>query len=142
MRVALSALAMTEYFRDEKNQDVLLFIDNIFRFSQARLRVRVRRCVSAVRRPRSVTSFDALQRDGASSRSAHHLDEEGLHHLLCRPPCTSPQDDLMPDPAPANTFAHLDSTIVLERSIAELGIYPAVDPLASRFEAFPGRHRR
>jgi F-type H+-transporting ATPase subunit beta len=101
LRVALSALSMAEYFRDEKNQDVLMFVDNVFRFSQAGSEVSalLGRTPSAV----GYTSFQAVY---------------------------VPADDLT-DPAPANTFAHLDSTVVLERSLAELGIYPAVDPLAS-----------
>ncbi len=128
MRVALSALAMAEYFRDEKNQDVLLFIDNIFRFSQAGSEVSalLGRSPSAVGyQPTLSNEMGLLQERITSTKKA-------ARSLPCRPCSCVPADDLT-DPAPANTFAHLDSTIVLgARSIAELpGIYPAVDPLAS-----------
>ncbi|MGH8021440.1 MAG: F0F1 ATP synthase subunit beta, partial [Opitutaceae bacterium] len=124
MRVALSALAMTEYFRDEKNQDVLLFIDNIFRFSQAGSEVSalLGRSPSAVGyQPTLANEMGVLQERITSTKKGSITSVQAVY---------VPADDLT-DPAPANTFAHLDSTIVLERSIAELGIYPAVDPLAS-----------
>ncbi|MDF3057302.1 MAG: synthase subunit beta [Rariglobus sp.] len=124
MRVALSALAMTEYFRDEKNQDVLLFVDNIFRFSQAGSEVSalLGRSPSAVGyQPTLSSEMGMLQERITSTKKGSITSFQAVY---------VPADDLT-DPAPANTFAHLDSTIVLERSIAELGIYPAVDPLAS-----------
>jgi len=124
MRVALSALAMTEYFRDEKNQDVLLFVDNIFRFSQAGSEVSalLGRSPSAVGyQPTLANEMGQLQERITSTKKGSITSFQAVY---------VPADDLT-DPAPANTFAHLDSTIVLERSIAEKGIYPAVDPLAS-----------
>src|SRR3982075_3653793 len=124
LRVALSALAMTEYFRDERNQDVLLFIDNIFRFSQAGSEVSalLGRTPSAVGyQPTLAAEMGDLQERITSTTKGSITSFQAVY---------VPADDLT-DPAPANTFAHLDSTIVLERSIAELGIYPAVDPLAS-----------
>ncbi len=124
MRVALSALSMAEYFRDEKNQDVLLFIDNIFRFSQAGSEVSalLGRSPSAVGyQPTLAQEMGILQERITSTKSGSITSFQAVY---------VPADDLT-DPAPANTFAHLDSTIVLERRIAELGIYPAVDPLAS-----------
>jgi len=128
LRVALSALAMAEYFRDEKNQDVLLFIDNIFRFSQAGSEVSalLGRTPSAVGyQPTLASEMGDLQERITSTRKGSVTSFQAVY---------VPADDLT-DPAPANTFAHLDSTIVLERSIAELGIYPAVDPLASTSKA-------
>ena len=128
MRVALSALSMAEYFRDEKNQDVLLFIDNIFRFSQAGSEVSalLGRTPSAVGyQPTLAAEMGQLQERITSTRTGSVTSFQAVY---------VPADDLT-DPAPANTFAHLDSTIVLERSIAELGIYPAVDPLASTSKA-------
>jgi len=128
MRVALSALAMAEYFRDEKNQDVLLFIDNIFRFSQAGSEVSalLGRTPSAVGyQPTLAAEMGDLQERITSTKNGSITSFQAVY---------VPADDLT-DPAPANTFAHLDSTIVLERSIAELGIYPAVDPLASTSKA-------
>ena len=128
MRVALSALAMAEYFRDEKNQDVLLFIDNIFRFSQAGSEVSalLGRTPSAVGyQPTLAAEMGQLQERITSTKNGLITSFQAVY---------VPADDLT-DPAPANTFAHLDSTIVLERSIAELGIYPAVDPLASTSKA-------
>jgi F-type H+-transporting ATPase subunit beta len=128
MRVALSALAMAEYFRDEKNQDVLLFIDNIFRFSQAGSEVSalLGRTPSAVGyQPTLAAEMGELQERITSTKNGSITSFQAVY---------VPADDLT-DPAPANTFAHLDSTIVLERSIAELGIYPAVDPLASTSKA-------
>ena len=124
MRVALSALAMTEYFRDEKNQDVLLFVDNIFRFSQAGSEVSalLGRSPSAVGyQPTLANEMGQLQERITSTKKGSITSFQAVY---------VPADDLT-DSAPANTFAHLDSTIVLERSIAELGIYPAVDPLSS-----------
>jgi len=124
MRVALSALSMAEYFRDEKNQDVLLFVDNIFRFSQAGSEVSalLGRSPSAVGyQPTLSNEMGILQERITSTKKGSITSVQAVY---------VPADDLT-DPAPANTFAHLDSTIVLERSIAELGIYPAVDPLAS-----------
>jgi F-type H+-transporting ATPase subunit beta len=128
LRVALSALAMAEYFRDEKNQDVLLFIDNIFRFSQAGAEVSalLGRTPSAVGyQPTLAAEMGDLQERITSTKKGSVTSFQAVY---------VPADDLT-DPAPANTFAHLDSTIVLERSIAELGIYPAVDPLASTSKA-------
>jgi len=128
LRVALSALAMAEYFRDEKNQDVLLFIDNVFRFSQAGSEVSalLGRTPSAVGyQPTLAAEMGALQERITSTNKGSVTSFQAVY---------VPADDLT-DPAPANTFAHLDSTIVLERSIAELGIYPAVDPLASTSKA-------
>ncbi|MCS7063102.1 MAG: F0F1 ATP synthase subunit beta [Methylacidiphilales bacterium] len=128
LRVALSGLAMAEYFRDEKNQDVLLFIDNIFRFSQAGAEVSalLGRTPSAVGyQPTLAAEMGDLQERITSTKNGSITSFQAVY---------VPADDLT-DPAPANTFAHLDSTIVLERSIAELGIYPAVDPLASTSKA-------
>jgi len=128
MRVALSALSMAEYFRDEENQDVLLFIDNIFRFSQAGSEVSalLGRTPSAVGyQPTLAAEMGQLQERITSTKKGSVTSFQAVY---------VPADDLT-DPAPANTFAHLDSTIVLERSIAELGIYPAVDPLASTSKA-------
>ena len=124
LRVALAGLAITEYFRDEKNQDVLLFIDNIFRFSQAGSEVSalLGRTASAVGyQPTLAAEMGALQERITSTKKGSITSFQAVY---------VPADDLT-DPAPATTFAHLDSTIVLERSIQELGIYPAVDPLAS-----------
>ncbi|MGA2053023.1 MAG: F0F1 ATP synthase subunit beta [Opitutales bacterium] len=128
MRVALSGLAMAEYFRDEKNQDVLLFVDNIFRFSQAGSEVSalLGRPPSAVGyQPTLAQEMGILQERITSTKRGSITSFQAVY---------VPADDLT-DPAPANTFAHLDSTIVLERRIAELGIYPAVDPLASTSKA-------
>jgi F-type H+-transporting ATPase subunit beta len=124
MRVGLSGLAMAEYFRDEKNQDVLLFIDNIFRFSQAGSEVSalLGRSPSAVGyQPTLAQEMGNLQERITSTKNGSITSFQAVY---------VPADDLT-DPAPATTFAHLDSTIVLERRISELGIYPAVDPLAS-----------
>src|SRR5438046_2381550 len=124
LRVALSGLAITEYFRDEKNQDVLLFIDNIFRFSQAGSEVSalLGRTASAVGyQPTLAAEMGALQERITSTKKGSITSFQAVY---------VPADDLT-DPAPATTFAHLDATIVLERAIAELGIYPAVDPLDS-----------
>jgi F-type H+-transporting ATPase subunit beta len=128
MRVGLSGLAVAEYFRDEKNQDVLLFIDNIFRFSQAGSEVSalLGRSPSAVGyQPTLAQEMGILQERITSTNKGSITSFQAVY---------VPADDLT-DPAPANTFAHLDSTIVLERSIAELGIYPAVDPLSSSSKA-------
>ena len=124
MRVALSGLSMAEYFRDEMGQGVLLFVDNIFRFSQAGSEVSalLGRSPSAVGyQPTLSEEMGILQERITSTKKGSITSFQAV---------SLPADDLT-DPAPANTFAHLDSTIVLERSIAELGIYPAVDPLAS-----------
>jgi F-type H+-transporting ATPase subunit beta len=128
LRVALSGLAITEYFRDERNQDVLLFIDNIFRFSQAGSEVSalLGRTASAVGyQPTLAAEMGILQERITSTKKGSITSFQAVY---------VPADDLT-DPAPATTFAHLDATIVLERSIAELGIYPAVDPLASTSRA-------
>src|SRR5213592_1399525 len=128
LRVALSGLAITEYFRDEKNQDVLLFIDNIFRFSQAGSEVSalLGRTPSAVGyQPTLAAEMGDLQERITSTKKGSITSFQAVY---------VPADDLT-DPAPATTFAHLDATIVLERAIAELGIYPAVDPLASTSRA-------
>jgi F-type H+-transporting ATPase subunit beta len=128
LRVALSALAVTEYFRDDCNQDVLLFVDNIFRFSQAGSEVSalLGRTPSAVGyQPTLAAEMGDLQERITSTKKGSITSFQAVY---------VPADDLT-DPAPATTFAHLDATIVLERSIAELGIYPAVDPLASTSRA-------
>jgi len=124
MRVGLSGLTMAEYFRDEKHQDVLLFIDNIFRFTQAGSEVSalLGRMPSAVGyQPTLATEMGALQERITSTRSGSITSVQAVY---------VPADDLT-DPAPATTFAHLDATTVLDRGIASLGIYPAVDPLDS-----------
>jgi F-type H+/Na+-transporting ATPase subunit beta len=128
LRVALSALAVTEYFRDEKNQDVLLFVDNVFRFSQAGSEVSalLGRTPSAVGyQPTLAAEMGDLQERITSTKNGSITSFQAVY---------VPADDLT-DPAPATTFAHLDATIVLERSIAELGIFPAVDPLSSNSRA-------
>ncbi len=124
MRVALSGLTMAEYFRDVKNQDVLLFIDNIFRFTQAGSEVSalLGRMPSAVGyQPTLATEMGALQERITSTKKGSITSVQAVY---------VPADDLT-DPAPATTFAHLDATTVLDRGIASLGIYPAVDPLDS-----------
>ena len=124
MRVALTGLTMAEYFRDKGGKDVLLFIDNIFRFTQAGSEVSalLGRMPSAVGyQPTLQTEMGALQERITSTKNGSITSLQAGY---------VPADDLT-DPAPATTFAHLDATTVLERSIAELGIYPAVDPLAS-----------
>ena len=124
MRVGLSGLTMAEYFRDEENQDVLLFIDNIFRFTQAGSEVSalLGRMPSAVGyQPTLATEMGALQERITSTRKGSITSVQAVY---------VPADDLT-DPAPATTFAHLDATTVLSRSIASQGIYPAVDPLDS-----------
>jgi F-type H+/Na+-transporting ATPase subunit beta len=128
LRVGLSALTVAEYFRDEKNQDVLLFIDNIFRFSQAGSEVSalLGRSPSAVGyQPTLANEMGVLQERITSTKKGSVTSFQAIY---------VPADDLT-DPAPANTFAHLDSTIVLDRAISELGIYPAVDPLGSTSKA-------
>lgn len=124
MRVALTGLTMAEYFRDEEGQDVLLFIDNIFRFTQAGSEVSalLGRVPSAVGyQPTLATEMGALQERITSTKKGSITSVQAIY---------VPADDLT-DPAPATTFAHLDATTVLSRAITELGIYPAVDPLES-----------
>ena len=123
-RVGLTGLTMAEYFRDEEGKDVLLFIDNIFRFTQAGSEVSalLGRMPSAVGyQPTLATEMGALQERITSTNKGSITSVQAVY---------VPADDLT-DPAPATTFAHLDSTVVLSRSLAELGIYPAVDPLDS-----------
>lgn len=123
-RVALTALSMAEYFRDEEGKDLLLFIDNIFRFTQAGSEVSalLGRMPSAVGyQPTLATEMGALQERITSTDKGSITSVQAVY---------VPADDLT-DPAPATTFAHLDSTVVLNRSLSELGIYPAVDPLDS-----------
>ncbi len=124
MRVALSGLTMAEYFRDKEGQDVLLFIDNIFRFTQAGSEVSalLGRMPSAVGyQPTLATEMGALQERITSTKKGSITSVQAVY---------VPADDLT-DPAPATTFAHLDATTVLSRNIASMGIYPAVDPLDS-----------
>ena len=124
MRVGLSGLTMAEYFRDRENQDVLLFIDNIFRFTQAGSEVSalLGRMPSAVGyQPTLATEMGALQERITSTKKGSITSVQAVY---------VPADGLT-DPAPATTFAHLDATTVLSRSISSLGIYPAVDPLES-----------
>ena len=124
LRVALSGLAIAEYFRDEEHKDVLLFIDNIFRFTQAGSEVSalLGRMPSAVGyQPNLAEEMGDLQERITSTKEGSITSMQAVY---------VPADDYT-DPAPATTFAHLDSTIILERSIAEQGIYPAIDPLAS-----------
>ena len=124
MRVGLSGLTMAEYFRDEEGQDVLLFIDNIFRFTQAGSEVSalLGRMPSAVGyQPTLATEMGMLQERITSTKKGSITSIQAVY---------VPADDLT-DPAPATTFAHLDATTVLSRSIASQGIYPAVDPLES-----------
>ncbi len=124
MRVGLTALTLAEYFRDEQGQDVLLFIDNIFRFTQAGSEVSAMlgRIPSAVGyQPTLATDMGALQERITSTKEGSITSVQAIY---------VPADDLT-DPAPATSFAHLDATTVLSRQIAELGIYPAVDPLDS-----------
>ena len=124
MRVALTGLTMAEYFRDSEGQDVLLFIDNIFRFTQAGSEVSalLGRVPSAVGyQPTLATEMGALQERITSTNKGSITSVQAVY---------VPADDLT-DPAPATTFAHLDATTVLSRQISSLGIYPAVDPLES-----------
>ncbi|MBI4119253.1 MAG: F0F1 ATP synthase subunit beta [Parcubacteria group bacterium] len=128
LRVALTALTMAEYFRDEERKDVLLFIDNIFRFSQAGSEVStlLGRLPSAVGyQPTLANEMGELQERITSTKDGSITSVQAIY---------VPADDIT-DPAPAATFAHLDSTIVLSRSLTEIGIYPAVDPLASTSSA-------
>jgi F-type H+/Na+-transporting ATPase subunit beta len=123
-RVALSALSMAEYFRDEENKDVLMFVDNIFRFTQAgsEISALLGRMPSAVGyQPTLATEMGELQERITSTKKGSITSVQAVY---------VPADDLT-DPAPATTFAHLDSTVVLSRPLSELGIYPAVDPLDS-----------
>ena len=124
LRVALSALTMAEYFRDQEGKDVLLFIDNIFRFTQAGSEVSAllgRMPSAAGYQPTLSTEMGELQERITSTKKGSVTSVQAVY---------VPADDLT-DPAPANTFAHLDATTVLERRISELGIYPAIDPLQS-----------
>jgi len=124
LRVALSALTMAEYFRDEQGKDVLLFIDNIFRFTQAGSEVSAllgRMPSAAGYQPTLATEMGELQERITSTKKGSVTSVQAVY---------VPADDLT-DPAPANTFAHLDATTVLDRKISELGIYPAIDPLQS-----------
>src|SRR5262249_7357427 len=124
LRVGLTGVTMAEYFRDEQGQDVLLFIDNIFRFVQAGSEVSalLGRLPSPVGyQPTPGTAMGALQERITTTRRGSITSVQAIY---------VPADDLT-DPAPATTFSHLDATTVLERSIVEKGIYPAVDPLAS-----------
>lgn len=124
LRVALSALTMAEYFRDEKGEDVLFFIDNVFRFAQAGSEVSalLGRMPSAVGyQPTLATEIGALQERITSTKKGSITSLQAVY---------VPADDYT-DPAPATTFAHMDGTVTLERSIAEQGLYPAVDPLTS-----------
>jgi len=124
LRVALTGVTMAEYFRDEENQDVLFFVDNIFRFTQAGSEVSalLGRMPSAVGyQPTLATEMGALQERITSTKKGSITSVQAIY---------VPADDLT-DPAPATTFTHLDATTVLSRRIAELGIYPAVDPLDS-----------
>ena len=125
MRVGLTGLTMAEYFRDVEHQDVLLFIDNIFRFIQAGSEVSalLGRMPSAVGyQPTLTTDIGALQERITSTKAGSITSVQAVY---------VPADDLT-DPAPAGTFTHLDATTVLSRQIAELGLYPAVDPLEYR----------
>ena len=131
-RVALSGLSLAEYFRDEEGQDVLFFVDNIFRFTQAGAEVSalLGRIPSAVGyQPTLATDMGALQERITSTKKGSITSVQAIY---------VPADDL-PDPAPATSFAHLDATTTLSRSIAELGIYPAVDPLDSTSRALDPR---
>ena len=136
MRVALSALTMAEYFRDEQNQDVLLFIDNIFRFTQAGSEVStlLGRMPSAVGyQPTLADEMGELQERITSTRG---------HSITSMQAVYVPADDYT-DPAPATTFAHLDATTELSRAVFSKGIFPAVDPLASSSTILrPERRRR
>jgi F-type H+-transporting ATPase subunit beta len=128
LRVALTALTMAEYFRDEEHKDTLLFIDNIFRFSQAGSEVStlLGRLPSAVGyQPTLGSEMGALQERITSTKNGSITSVQAIY---------VPADDIT-DPAPAASFAHLDSTVVLSRALTEIGIYPAVDPLASSSSA-------
>ncbi len=134
-RVALSGLTMAEYFRDQEGQDVLFFVDNIFRFTQAGSEVSalLGRMPSAVGyQPTLATDMGALQERITSTNKGSITSVQAIY---------VPADDLT-DPAPATSFAHLDATTALCRAISELGIYPAVDPLDSTSRVLdPGRRR-
>ena len=124
LRVGLTGLTLAEYFRDQENQDVLLFVDNIFRFTQAGSEVSalLGRMPSAVGyQPTLGTEMGTLQERITSTKKGSITSVQAIY---------VPADDLT-DPAPATAFAHLDATTVLSRGLAELGIYPAVDPLDS-----------
>src|SRR5699024_4858202 len=128
MRVALTGLTMAEHFRDEQGQDVLLFIDNIFRFTQAGMEISalLGRMPSAVGyQPTLATEMGQLQERITSTENGSVTSIQAIY---------VPADDYT-DPAPATTFAHLDATTNLHRKLAEQGIYPAVDPLASSSRA-------
>ena len=128
MRVALTGLTMAEYFRDEQGQDVFFFIDNIFRFTQAGSEVSalLGRMPSAVGyQPTLATEMGQLQERITSTNKGSVTSIQAIY---------VPADDYT-DPAPATTFAHLDATTNLERKLSEMGIYPAVDPLASTSRA-------
>ena len=128
MRVALTGLTMAEYFRDEQGQDVLFFIDNIFRFTQAGSEVSalLGRMPSAVGyQPTLATEMGKLEERITSTNTGSVTSIQAIY---------VPADDYT-DPAPATTFAHLDATTNLERKLSEMGIYPAVDPLASTSRA-------
>lgn len=132
LRVGFSALSMAEYFRDEQGKDILLFIDNIFRFTQAGSEVSVLlgRMPSAVGyQPTLGTEMGELQERIASTKKGSITSVQAIY---------VPADDIT-DPAPATAFAHLDSTIVLSRELSELGIYPAIDPLDSGSTALDPR---
>lgn len=132
LRVALSALTMAEHFRDEEGKDVLLFVDNIFRFSQAGLEVStlLGRMPSAVGyQPTLATEMGELQERITSTNKGSITSVQAIY---------VPADDIT-DPAPATTFSHLDSTIVLSRALTEIGIYPAVDPLSSSSTALSSK---
>ena len=134
-RVALSGLTLAEYFRDQEGQDVLFFIDNIFRFTQAGSEVSalLGRIPSAVGyQPTLATDMGALQERITSTNKGSITSVQAIY---------VPADDLT-DPAPATSFAHLDATTVLSRAISELGIYPAVDPLDSTSRVLTAAHRR
>ena len=133
-RVGLSGLTVAEYFRDEEGQDVLFFVDNIFRFTQAGAEVSalLGRIPSAVGyQPTLSTDMGALQERITSTKKGSITSVQAIY---------VPADDLT-DPAPATSFAHLDATTVLSRGIAELGIYPAVDPLDSTSRSLDAAHR-
>ena len=135
MRVALSALTMAEYFRDEQGQDVLLFIDNIFRFTQAGSEVSalLGRMPSAVGyQPTLATEMGQLQERITSTNKGSVTSIQAVF---------VPADDYT-DPAPATAFAHLDATTNLERKLTEMGIYPAVDPLASTSREFNSSYHK
>ena len=136
LRVALSALTMAEWFRDATGTETLLFVDNIFRFSQAGSEVSALLGPDAERRG---LPADAGHRDGRAAGADHHRRSDGA--ITSVQAVYVPADDPT-DPAPANTFQHLDAFIYLERSISEKGIYPAIDPLASNSRLLDPQYRR